>query len=109
MVVTPVGYGQKKRIWNFKRIHILYYSRIVLLSPLLFDTHAAMESGFPMFSKPKFENRKLKRPQFLYQAVQDEVKAYIIEQSLVPGDALPPETEFAILYARQSNLWKPWG
>lgn len=48
-----------------------------------------------MLSKPKFENRKLKRPQFLYQAVQDEVKAYIIEQSLVPGDALPPETELA--------------
>jgi DNA-binding FadR family transcriptional regulator len=48
-----------------------------------------------MLSKPKFENRKLKRPQFLYQAVQDEVKAYIIEQALVPGDALPPETELA--------------
>lgn len=49
----------------------------------------------PMFSKPKFENRKLKRPQLLYQAVQDEVKAYIIENSLMPGDALPPETELA--------------
>lgn len=48
-----------------------------------------------MFSKPKFENRKLKRPQLLYQAVQDEVKAYIIEHALVPGDALPPETELA--------------
>ncbi len=48
-----------------------------------------------MLSKPKFENRKLKRPQFLYQAVQDEVKAFIIEQALVPGDALPPETELA--------------
>ena len=48
-----------------------------------------------MFSKPKFENRKLKRPQLLYQAVQDEVKSYIIEHSLVPGDALPPETELA--------------
>lgn len=48
-----------------------------------------------MHSKSKFVNRKLKRPQFLYQAVQDEVKAYIIEQSLVPGDALPPETELA--------------
>jgi len=46
-------------------------------------------------SKPKFENRKLKRPRFLYQVVQDEVKAYIIEQSLMPGDALPPETELA--------------
>ena len=31
-----------------------------------------------MLSKPKFENQKLQRPQFLYQAVQDEVKAYII-------------------------------
>lgn len=48
-----------------------------------------------MFSKPKFETRKLKRPQLLYQAVQDEVKAYIIEHALVPGDALPPETELA--------------
>lgn len=48
-----------------------------------------------MFSKPKFENRKLKRPQLLYQAVQDEVKSYIIEHALVPGDALPPETELA--------------
>lgn len=48
-----------------------------------------------MFSKPKFETRKLKRPQLLYQAVQDEVKAYIIENALVPGDALPPETELA--------------
>lgn len=48
-----------------------------------------------MFSKPKFETRKLKRPQLLYQAVQDEVKAYIIEHALSPGDALPPETELA--------------
>lgn len=48
-----------------------------------------------MFSKPKFENRKLKRPQLLYQAVQDEVKSYILEHALVPGDALPPETELA--------------
>ena len=48
-----------------------------------------------MLSKPKFENRKLKRPQLLYQAVQEEVKAYIIEHALMPGDALPPETELA--------------
>lgn len=48
-----------------------------------------------MFSRPKFETRKLKRPQLLYQAVQDEVKAYIIEHALAPGDALPPETELA--------------
>lgn len=48
-----------------------------------------------MSSKPKFENRKLKRPQLLYQVVQDEVKSYIIEHALVPGDALPPETELA--------------
>ena len=48
-----------------------------------------------MLSKPKFENRKLKRPQLLYQVVQDEVKSYIIEHALVPGDALPPETELA--------------
>lgn len=48
-----------------------------------------------MLSKPKFENRKLKRPQLLYQAVQEEVKSYIIEHALMPGDALPPETELA--------------
>jgi len=48
-----------------------------------------------MLSRPKFENRKLKRPQLLYQAVQEEVKSYIIEHGLVPGDALPPETELA--------------
>ncbi|HRW09847.1 MAG TPA: FadR/GntR family transcriptional regulator [Caldilineaceae bacterium] len=48
-----------------------------------------------MLSKPKFENRRLKRPQLLYQAVQDEVKSYIIEHALMPGDALPPETELA--------------
>jgi len=48
-----------------------------------------------MLSRPKFETRKLKRPQLLYQAVQDEVKSYIIEHALAPGDALPPETELA--------------
>ncbi|MBX3051350.1 MAG: FadR family transcriptional regulator [Caldilineaceae bacterium] len=48
-----------------------------------------------MASKSNFQNRKLKRPQFLYQVVQDEVKSYIIEQGLMPGDALPPETELA--------------
>ncbi len=46
-------------------------------------------------TRPKFENRKLKRPQLLYQAVQEEIKSYIIEHSLMPGDALPPETELA--------------
>jgi DNA-binding FadR family transcriptional regulator len=56
-----------------------------------------------MLSKPKFENRKLKRPQFLYQAVQDEVKAYIIEQALMPGDALPPETELAEQFGVSRN------
>lgn len=54
-----------------------------------------LRNGICMFSRPKFETRKMKRPQLLYQAVQDEVKAYIIEHALVPGDALPPETELA--------------
>jgi DNA-binding FadR family transcriptional regulator len=40
--------------------------------------------------------KALKRKQMLYQVVQDEVKAYIIENSLKAGDPLPPETELAI-------------
>lgn len=65
----------------------------------LFTNHAHLcdfeNWNFNVFSRPKFETRKLKRPQLLYQAVQDEVKAYIIEHALAPGDALPPETELA--------------
>lgn len=37
----------------------------------------------------------MKRHQPLYQAVQEEIKAYILANSLVPGDVLPPETELA--------------
>lgn len=48
-----------------------------------------------MAPNPRSATRKLKRPQLLYQIVQDEVKAYILEHGLVPGDALPPETELA--------------
>jgi DNA-binding FadR family transcriptional regulator len=36
-----------------------------------------------------------KRRQPLHQAVQEEIKAYIIRHSLGPGDPLPPETELA--------------
>jgi DNA-binding FadR family transcriptional regulator len=36
-----------------------------------------------------------RRRQPLYQAAQEEIKAYIIRHSLGPGDPLPPETELA--------------
>jgi DNA-binding FadR family transcriptional regulator len=39
--------------------------------------------------------KALKRKQMLYQVVQDEVKSYILEHDLKPGDPLPPETELA--------------
>jgi DNA-binding FadR family transcriptional regulator len=39
--------------------------------------------------------RALKSKQLLYQTVQEEVKAYIIQHSLKPGDPLPPETHLA--------------
>ncbi|HUX86058.1 MAG TPA: FadR/GntR family transcriptional regulator [Chloroflexota bacterium] len=34
-------------------------------------------------------------PALLYRAVQDQIKQYILDQQLGPGDALPPETHFA--------------
>lgn len=37
----------------------------------------------------------LKRRQLLYQAVQDEIKSYIIANNLRPGDPLPSEGELA--------------
>ncbi len=39
--------------------------------------------------------KALKPKQLLHQTVQEEIKAYIIEHALKPGDALPPETELA--------------
>lgn len=39
--------------------------------------------------------QRLKRRQLIYEAVQEEIKSYIIEQSLKPGDALPTEAELA--------------
>jgi DNA-binding FadR family transcriptional regulator len=39
--------------------------------------------------------KAMKPRQLLYQAVQEEIKAYIVANSLGPGDALPPETELA--------------
>lgn len=56
-----------------------------------------------MTSKPRLQPRKLKRPQLLYQVVQDEVKAYIIDHALAPGDALPPETELAEQFGVSRN------
>jgi DNA-binding FadR family transcriptional regulator len=42
---------------------------------------------------PQMNN--LRRGQLLYQSVQDEIKSYIIQHALKPGDPLPPETELA--------------
>jgi DNA-binding FadR family transcriptional regulator len=39
--------------------------------------------------------KALKSKQLLYQTVQEEVKAYIIQRGLRPGDPLPPETHLA--------------
>ncbi len=48
-----------------------------------------------MTSKPVPRLKVLKQKQLLYQAVQEEVKSYIIQHGLKPGDPLPPETELA--------------
>lgn len=37
--------------------------------------------------------RALKRRQLIYEAVQEEIKAYIIDNALKPGDLLPSEVE----------------
>lgn len=46
-------------------------------------------------TKPHPRLKALKPKQLLYQTVQEELKAYIIEHGLKAGDALPPETELA--------------
>jgi DNA-binding FadR family transcriptional regulator len=49
----------------------------------------------PVRAKTPPPLKALKRKQLLYQAVQEEVKAYILRNSLKPNDPLPPETELA--------------
>lgn len=49
----------------------------------------------PALTKSRPPLRTLKRKQLLYQAVQEEVKSYIIEHGLKADDPLPPETELA--------------
>jgi len=39
--------------------------------------------------------KRVRRKQLLYQLAQEEIKSYIIEHSLKPGDPLPPETDLA--------------
>jgi DNA-binding FadR family transcriptional regulator len=39
--------------------------------------------------------KTLKRKQLIYQVVQEEIKSYIVQNSLKPDDPLPPETEVA--------------
>jgi DNA-binding FadR family transcriptional regulator len=46
-------------------------------------------------NQPASRFKAMKRKQLLYQAVQDEIKAYIIDNGLAPGAPLPPETELA--------------
>jgi DNA-binding FadR family transcriptional regulator len=46
-------------------------------------------------SQPVSPFKTMKRRQLLYQAVQQEIKSYIVDNSLAPGDPLPPETELA--------------
>ncbi|HLJ11488.1 MAG TPA: FadR/GntR family transcriptional regulator [Planctomycetaceae bacterium] len=45
--------------------------------------------------KPLRKLKVLQRPDLLYKVAQEEIKSYIIEHGLKPGDALPPETELA--------------
>lgn len=56
-----------------------------------------------MTNRPIFQKKDLKRTQLLYQIVQDEIKAYIIQNSLLPGDSLPPETELCELLGVSRN------
>ncbi len=46
-----------------------------------------------MLTEPKSPLHTLKRKQSLYQAVQEEIKTFIIENDLRPGDPLPNESE----------------
>jgi DNA-binding FadR family transcriptional regulator len=39
--------------------------------------------------------KSLRRNKLLYQAVQEEIKSYILKHHLVPGDAIPTEHELA--------------
>ncbi|MHB8629891.1 MAG: FadR/GntR family transcriptional regulator [Aggregatilineales bacterium] len=47
-------------------------------------------------TKPISPLKAMKRKEMLYQTVQEEIKAHILENGLKAGDALPPETELAI-------------
>jgi DNA-binding FadR family transcriptional regulator len=58
---------------------------------------------FIVTTRPVFQKKALKRGQLLYQAVQEELKAYILENSLLPGDPLPPETELVELLGVSRN------
>ena len=46
-------------------------------------------------SSPVARLKTVRRKQLLYQLAQDEIKSYIIEHSLKPGDPLLPESELA--------------
>jgi DNA-binding FadR family transcriptional regulator len=53
-----------------------------------------------MLEKPVAPVRVVKRRPPLHRAAQEEIKAYIIQMGLEPGDPLPPEGELA----RQFNI-----
>jgi DNA-binding FadR family transcriptional regulator len=50
---------------------------------------------------PRF--KAVKRRPLLYQAIQEEIKNFIIDNALKPGDPLPPETELATQLAISRN------
>lgn len=56
-----------------------------------------------MTNRPAFQKKELKRGQLLYQVVQDEIKTYILQNSLSAGDSLPPETELSELLGVSRN------
>jgi DNA-binding FadR family transcriptional regulator len=56
-----------------------------------------------MTNWPTFQKKELKRGVLLYQAVQEEIKSYILGNSLLPGDSLPPETELVELLGVSRN------
>jgi len=48
-----------------------------------------------MAAKRQFQMKALSQKPLLYRLVQDEIKSYIIQNALEPGDSLPSEVELA--------------
>ena len=56
-----------------------------------------------MQQTPPPKLKSIRRKQFLYQSVQEEIKSYILKHHLVPGDAIPTEHELAQQLAVSRN------